>query len=1024
MDQNRQRIQEDLRGLVRGDVHCDDLFLQLYSSDASIYQLKPLGVVRPRTSSDVAACLKYASERKIPVHARGAGSGLAGESLGGGLILDFSRFMRRILRTEADEVRVQPGVILARLNEHLLPFGRLFGPDPAMIQITTLGSVIAIDASGSHWLQYGSARRHVRSLQIVLADGEVMEVGREPLEHDLSVIEIDPVERRKRELVDRVAALLTANSKLIESKQPKSVINQCGYQLSDVLSATHLDLARLLTGSEGTLALVTEATLSTQPIPRHRGVGLLFFDSLENASLAVQEILPFGPAACDLLDRRHLSLARESDVRYELMIPSEAEALLLIEHSGDDQAEVRDRLTATVDHVRRKRRLAFDTHLAFDKHDQELCWQLARRVTPTLHRLKGSARPLPFIEDVAIPPAVLPDFLVRLQNTLKRHQVTASLYGHVGHGQLHVRPFLDLAEPADVNKLDVLAADFYRETLEVGGTISGEHGDGLSRTPFVRQQYGELYEVFRELKQIFDPLGILNPGKIISDESPSLARNLRPSGALTSTDTATVPQPVHDIAAPEVVPTNGPVLNTPTVEGMVVAISGEPLPVTPIELQLNWTLAQLTKEARSCNGCGACRSQLLDVRMCPIFKVAPGEEASPRAKANLMRALAMNELGAISMGSEEVKAVADLCVNCHQCRLECPAGVDIPKLMIEAKGQYVEQNGLRPSDWLMSRIDLLSSWGSAFSPLANWIVGNRQMRWLLEKSLGVARNRKLPRFAARSFMRRATRRKLTRPTRRSDRKVLYFIDTYVNYHDPELGEALLATFEHNGVAVYVHPDQRQSGMSMISMGALNAARKAAEHNIPLLAEAVRQGYTIVCSEPSTALCLTHEYLNLIDDDDARLVAQNTFEACHYLWKMHQQGNLQLDLRPINASLAYHMPCHVRALQNGSPGENLLRLISGLQVQRIERGCSGMAGTYGLKKENFRTSLRAGWGMISTLRDPDFQAGTTECTACKMQMEQGAGKPTVHPLKMLALSYGLMPDLANTLVARPEELYVT
>jgi FAD/FMN-containing dehydrogenase/Fe-S oxidoreductase len=994
MDSIRERIQDDLRGLVRGDVRCDDLFLQLYASDASIYQITPLAVVRPRSTSDVAVCLQYAAEQSLSVHARGAGTGLAGETLGRGIVLDFSRYMRRIVSTEGDYVRVQPGVVLARLNQHLLPFGRVFGPDPANSPVTTMGSVISIDASGSHWLQYGSARRHVASLQVVLSDGTVIEIGREPLAPSNGDGQPEKHDARKRLLVTQVADLLVQNTELIERRQPKTLVNQCGYQLSDVLSPTHLDLGRLIAGTEGTLAIVTEATLTTHPLPRASGVGLLFFDSLEKATDAVQGLLPYGPCACDLLDRRHLSLAREADVRYDVLIPSQAEALLLVEMVDDDNAALCRRLTAALEHVRRKTRLAFDMHLAFEPEDRELCWQLARRVTPTLHRLKGASRPLPIVEDVAVPPPALSEFVVRLQNILKRHQVTASLYGHVGHGQLHIRPFLDLSDAADVLKLEGLAADVYAETLALGGTISGEHGDGLSRTPYVRQQYADLYYVFRDLKRIFDPAGILNPGKIVADDSISVMQNLRPFTA-TAFSAAAAP-----------------------------SANGNPAPPKPVELQLSWSAGQMTEAARICNGCGLCRSQLGDVRMCPIFRVGPGEEASPRAKANLVRAIAEGQLDRELLSSDSLKAVADLCVNCHQCRVECPANVDIPKLMVETKSQYVAANGLRPSDWLLSHIDLVSSWCSLVGPVANWSIRSRQVRWLAEKLFGLSRARKLPRFARRTFMRRAARKKLTRPTGRSDRKVLYFVDTYANYFDPQLGEALVAVLEHNDVAVYVHPDQRSSGMAMISMGALDPARKLAEHNIPLLAEAVRQGYEIVASEPSTALCLTREYLHLVDDEDARLVAAHTHEACGYLWKMHQEGRLKLDFEPVEAAVAYHTPCHVRALSMGAPGENLLRLVRGLQVFHVEKGCSGMAGTYGLKRENFRTSLRAGWGLISALRDAAFQAGTTECSACKMQMEQGAAKPTIHPLKVLALAYGLMPDVAEQLARRVDRVYVT
>ncbi len=278
MDQQRERIQEDLRGLVSGEVRCDDVFLQLYASDASIYQIVPLGVVRPRTAADIAAVIQYAQENHLPIHARGAGTGLAGESLGPGLVLDFSSHFRRILRTDPASVRLQPGVVHERLNHHLRLHGRVFGPDPAMSHVTTMGSVVALDASGSHWLKYGSARRHVLSLQIVLADGTVLEAGQEPLE---AGVNLDP-DPRKRDLINQLVRLLLRNQEVIGRCQPRSLVNRFGYQLADVLTADSLDLARLLTGSEGTLALITEMTLATQPLPRHRGVALLLFDRLES----------------------------------------------------------------------------------------------------------------------------------------------------------------------------------------------------------------------------------------------------------------------------------------------------------------------------------------------------------------------------------------------------------------------------------------------------------------------------------------------------------------------------------------------------------------------------------------------------------------------------------------------------------------------------------------------------------------------------------------------------------------------
>ena len=428
--------------------------------------------------------------------------------------------------------------------------------------------------------------------------------------------------------------------------------------------------------------------------------------------------------------------------------------------------------------------------------------------------------------------------------------------------------------------------------------------------------------------------------------------------------------------------------------------------------------------ACNCNGCGRCRTSASIERMCPIFRFAPREEASPRAKANLMRAVFTGQLPPSSLATDEMREIADLCVNCHQCRLECPAGVDIPKLMTECKGQHVAQNGLRMSDWMATRLDLLCSLASRMAPFTNWAMANRRMRWVIEKLTGLAQGRKVPRLGSRSFIRWAHRKKLTRLSRETDRKVLLFVDVYPNWFDTQLCEAIVRILQHNGFDVYVPPTQRPSGITSINAGAVEHAQKLATHNIRLLAEAVRQGYSIVTPEPAAALCLKHEYLQMIDDEDARLVAENSAEVCQFLWDRHRAGKLALDFRPLHYHIGYHLPCHTRAVTNDSPGERLLELIPSLNVERIEKGCSGMAGAFGMKRANYRSSLRAGWGLISSIREQRFQAGSTQCMSCKVQMEQGTSKPTIHPLKILALSYGLMPELDTLMSERSEELNIT
>lgn len=1028
IDPQRERIQDDLRGLVAGEVRCDDVFLQLFASDASIYEIKPLGIVRPRSATDVSVCAHFANEKKIPLHARGAGTGMAGESLGAGLVLDFSTHLRRVIRIDANRVRVQPGVVCERLNEVLRETGRVFGPDPASVAVTTVGSMIAIDAAGSRWLKYGSTHNHVISLQAVLADGEILEVGREKIAAGQSVTTIP----RKRELVNQLVSLLTAKADLIREHQPKTPQNHCGYNLVDVLELDsdgngYLDLARLLVGSEGTLALITEATLGTEVLPRHRGVALLLFDGMEKAARAVPDILAHRPTACDLMDRRHLSLAREHEPRFNQLIPAETESLLLVEQDGDDLEDVRERLHRLVSDLWQQKRLAFGASEAFDPDETTLYWRLIDKIQPTLNRVTGLSRPLPIVEDMAVSPEALPDFFVRMQNVLKRNQVTASVYCHAGKGQLHISPFLDLTNPNEVERMRRLAEELYEEVFAVEGSICGEHACGLSRTAFVRRQAGPLFEVFQEVKRIFDPNNILNPGKIVGDDPELLTRYVRPP--LPDAVVAATAAPTTVAASTTVaVPATAAGASSPETLSSAQPPQGiDPNAMLPmrnlIELQLDWDPSRMGDAVAACNRCGQCRAQIPALRMCPLFRFTMAEEATPRAKVNLIRGIMTGTLDLNVLTGAEFKTIADLCIHCHACRLECPAGVDIPRLVRECKGAYVAANGISAADWIMTHLDVLASRGALIAPVINWALGNRQMRWLLEKTFDIAQGRKLPRLASRNFVRRAARRRLTRPARHADQKVLYFLDVYANYFDPQLAEATVAVLEHNGISVYVHPDQRQSGMPAIACGSLEHAKKLAARNISILAEAIRQGYRVIATEPAAAICLKHEYPQLIDDDDARLVAENSSEACDFLWNMHMAGRLQLDFKPLNYTFGYHKPCLLRALKIGSPGENLLGLVPGLRLRRLDSGCSGMGGTYGLLHKNYRNSLRAGLKLIARLRKPDLQAGVTECSACKIQMEQGTTRPTLHPMKLLALSYGLKPEIAELLNATGEELFV-
>lgn len=986
MDELRTRIAEDLGGVLKGEIHCDPLAVAMYSSDASLYQILPAGVAYPRDQEDVVALAKYAAETDTPLVARGAGTGLAGESLGRGLIVDFSRHMRRIESIDEATVRVQPGVVRARLNRELRSRGRYFPPDPSGGNVTTIGSMLALDAAGSHSVRIGSTRDHVRSLGVVLAGGHLLEVENESLaalkdqtdgpalfhssENPAGLDAGTDARIVKRTLVSKLSKLLADNSDLIRRHQPPLIRNRSGYCLRGVLTEERLNLVRLLIGSEGTLGLFTAATLHTSPLPAHRGVVLIVFGQMESAVRAVQAIALQQPSACDLMDRRVLSLARDADPRFEQLIPPAGEAALLVEQTGFTLEQIRDRIRMIVASVKDLQGVNAVTHEAYTHDDVEFLWSLPERVVPLLAQLSGPTHPLPFVEDVAVPPEALQDFLVRAQNVFKKHEVTSSLYAHAAAGQLHMRPFLTQPTAGDAQRLENIARDLYQVVFSVGGTISGEHGDGLSRTSFLRSQYGALYAVFKQIKQTFDPHNLMNPSKIISDDPHLTIKNLRPLPA----------------EPPELVP-----------------------------LQLNWNWEQLSDEAALCNGCGTCRTQDDSRRMCPLFRVGITEEASPRAKANLMRHIASGTLAAEEMATPEFKKVADLCFNCKQCELECPSKVNIPRLMIEAKTAHVDAHGMKRAEWYLSRTHVWGAIGCAASPVMNWLLQNPLARWLLEKSAGIARQRKLPSFARRPFL--SMYKSVTQqPPGPNDEKksVVYFVDDIVNYHDPELGKAFVEVLRHNGIKVYAPPRQTSSGMTLISAGDLDAARDLAKENIRHLAEFAREGIPIVCTEPSAALCLKQEYPMLLDHPDVETLAEQTIEAGAFLADLHREGKLKTDFSPLDLDVGYHTPCHLKALGDRTPLQELLGLIPELRLHKIEEGCSGMAGNYGLTTENYRDSLRIGWGLISRMRQNDLNIGCTECSNCKLQMEHGTKTPTLHPIKLLAMSYGLMPELRGKL----------
>jgi FAD/FMN-containing dehydrogenase/Fe-S oxidoreductase len=1002
----RDRIRDELKGVLRGELLFDELSRSLYSTDASLFRVEPLGAVTPRDEDDVRALVRYAAEHQIALIPRGAGTGLAGESLGRGLIVDLSRNFRSIVQVDADRVRVQPGVVCRTLNAELARHGRRFAPDPASGDTCTIGGMLATNASGSRALRHGYTRDHVLALRAVWDSGDADEV---------SVPSLDPGSARLGEIASRVSRLLESGRQVLADGRPRTPFDRCGYLLHDALTPDGADLTKVLVGSEGTLALFTEAVLRTVPLPGGRSLVLLGFATLDEALRAARRSVELAPAACELLDRRLLTLARSRRDEYSRLVPAAAEAILLVEFERDAPTEARAAARELIDRLQHVEPLARLATAAYEPAEIDRLWAIREAALPSLYGLTRGPQPVAFVEDTGVPVEALGEFLPKVQDILQRYETTASFLVHAAAGQVHTRPFLDLSREDHVAKLWAIAEEVHALALALGGTVSTQHGTGIMRTPWVARQHGKGYPLLREVKSIFDPNNLFNPGKIIGPDPNQPAWPLRPPFG---------PPPEHGSWVREKPPEARD--SPPPIKEVTPPTDTEARPkgpVPPFGTALLWAPGEAESQVAACNGCGECRTESPARRMCPMFRATHQEAASPRAKPNMLRALLQPGTDTKRLSADDVRAVADLCVNCKMCARECPAHVNVPKLMIEAKSAHVAEHGLARADWVLARAEGFAALGSLFAIAVNPLLGARPFRWLMEKMFGVSRHRRLPAFAVLSFIRRARLRGWTRGTRAASgsaartERVALFVDVFANYNDPSIAEAAVAVLRHNGVEVLVPHGQVGCGMSALAQGDVETARESAHRNLRVFAELAREGYRIVCTEPTAALTLRQDYLDLLDDPDALLVADHTVELTTYLTELRRRGLLRADFRPVELDVGHHVPCHVKALGAGVAGPDLLAMIPRMRVHTIDVSCSGMAGTFGLKAANYERSLAAGRPMIEEMKRPRVLVGSTECSSCRMQMEEGSGKRTLHPVQYMALAYGLMPELAQK-IKRP------
>ena len=974
MDRTRRRLGDDLRGLIRGDADADPATCCLFASDASVYQQMPLAVVRPRSAADVAAVMKYADDRDLSVHPRGAGSGIAGESLGRGIVVDPTRYMNRVtVSRDGRRVTADAGASLADVGRALAARGHRYGPDPITRSFTTIGGVVARDAAGSHYLRSGSARDTIVRAETVLADGRRLTMAT----HD-----VDDGDDAGR-LALGLSEIEQQHASAIAAASVTPVYRLDDYRDED----GRVSLAKFIAGSQGTLAAITSVTLQGEPIPTHRGVVLLFYPTLDAAIRGSADAIDQGVVAADWMDRRLMQIVCKDDAEIEPEVPDAAEAMLLVEIQGNSLGDLYDRLGTLRSNLSRGIDGALHSIETVDDVQRDRFWRLYRRAVPRLFRLRGDQAPQPFVEDLRLPPGALIAAIAEIQAVLRDEGTSATMFGQAGRGSLHLRPFLDLSDHRQRRVMASLSTRIAETVWRHGGQVAANHAVGLAKSWMMPRQHGDLWPAMGQVKRLFDPNNRLHPGKVVAADPPRVNEDLRPSDRQI-----------------EVV-RRGRVVEEADEQFRQQMRSGGRV-VSTLPVLQSWPPGgEVSRVARACNGCGRCRTTSADQRQCPVFRAYPSEEATPRAKANLMRAVVSGVVPVDTLSTDHARAIADLCFNCHQCRLDCPASVDIPKIVGEIKAQHVAAGGQSIADRFVSRIDGVAGLGGVAPRLTNWLMRSAAARFVLQRTVGLSAARRLPPLATKTFLKHAAGRRWTRPNPAGGLKVCYFVDHYANHHEPEIGLALAKVLQHNGIGLFVPPRQVGSGMNRITMGDIPAARKIARRNVRVLVDAVRQGYEILVTEPAAALCLTHEYPNLLGNEDAIVVAEHTHEATAYLWHLHEHGRLSTEFQSVRRDVAHHQPCHSRVLNPHNPTPRLLSLIDGLNVAPVEAGCSGMAGTWGLLAKNYRASLRIGRPLTTAMRRQGSPTATAGCAACRMQLEHAAGKRTVHPITLLAEAYG-------------------
>jgi FAD/FMN-containing dehydrogenase/Fe-S oxidoreductase len=945
-------LEARLRREIRGEVLFDPFSRGRYATDASIYQIEPLGVVVPQRREDAAAAIAIAREEGVPVLPRGAGTSQCGQTVARALVIDCSKHLDRVIAVDLEgrRARVEPGVVLDRLNR-LLRKDRLFFPvDPSTASRATIGGMTANNSCGSRSLRYGNMVHNVRGVDALLADGTQAWFGEVPGNFSNGAMP-----ERYRGLVTRMRALHRREAEEIERRFPKVLRRVGGYNIDSISEAGH-NMARLLVGSEGTLAFFNEIELELQPIPPHRVLGICHFPSFYGAMAATRRIVELGPSAVELVDRTMIELSRQIPMFRAVVdrfVEGEPAALLLTEFSGEDPPENLRRLKGLVE-------LMGDLGLpgavveAVDPAFQQAVWEVRAQGLNIMMSMKGDGKPVSFLEDCAVNLEDLADYTERLTRIFEKHGTYGTWYAHASVGCLHVRPVLNVKQELEVKKMRAIAEEAFAMVREYKGSHSGEHGDGLVRSEFHEAMFGSrILRAFEEVKDAFDPRGLFNPGKIVRAakmDDRSLFR-FKPDYRQL-----------------------------------------------PIETALDWSeWGGFAAAAEMCNNNGACRARDTAV-MCPSFRASGDEQHLTRGRANTLRLALSGQLGPDALVSDDMRETMALCISCKGCKRECPTGVDMARMKLEFLHHYRKRHGLTPRDRLIAFLPRYAPYASRIASLMNLRNQRAPLANLGERLFGLSAKRKLPRWSSRPY----------RGASRGDGpEVVLWVDTFNRYFEPENAYAAERVLTRAGYRA-VCPDPIGGrplccGRTFLAAGLVEEAHREAQRMLEALAPHVAAGTPIIGLEPSCLLTLRDEFPAMLPGTATAALAERALLFEEFVESERAGGRFQPALAPMEGGSALlHGHCHQKAFATVGAAVKALQLIPGLTVETFDSTCCGMAGSFGYEAEHHEISLKIGeLGVLPKMREaPSATLLAANGTSCRHQIADTVGREARHIVQIL------------------------